>query len=101
MKEKYRILMEKGITKWRFGGNNEGLKAASGFSIRVTLHTLRNTVEKKDDGRESIPLGHGDPSAFPCFRTTPMAEDAVVDVLKSATYNSYCPSVVGFLPARR
>lgn len=54
----------------------------------------------KDDDRPIIPLGHGDPSAFPCFRTSAAAEDAVVDALRSARYNSYSPTV-GILPARR
>ena len=95
-----KILMEKGVTKWRFGGNNEELKSASGLSIRSTFQTLENIIEKKEDERESILLGNGDPSAFPCFRTTPIAEDGIVDALRSAKYNSYSPSS-GLLPARR
>ena len=52
------------------------------------------------DHRPVIPLGHGDPSAFSCFRTTPIAEDAIVDALRSRKFNSYAPAV-GILPARR
>ncbi|KAF8043339.1 hypothetical protein BT93_A1624 [Corymbia citriodora subsp. variegata] len=52
------------------------------------------------DPRPPILLGHGDPSAFPCFRTTPVAEEAIVDALKSAKFNSYAPSL-GLLQARR
>lgn len=47
----------------------------------------------KSDTRPVIPLGHGDPSAFPCFRTTQVAEDAIVDSLRSAKFNGYCPTV--------
>ncbi|KAJ0872502.1 putative CHASE domain, pyridoxal phosphate-dependent transferase, major domain-containing protein [Helianthus annuus] len=50
--------------------------------------------------RPVIPLGHGDPSAFPCFRTTKVTEDDVVESLRSANFNGYCPTV-GILPARR
>ncbi|KAI6697318.1 hypothetical protein NL676_017437 [Syzygium grande] len=52
------------------------------------------------DPRPPVLLGHGDPSAFPCFRTSPVAEEAVVDALKSAKFNSYAPSL-GLLQARR
>ncbi|KAL0444273.1 UNVERIFIED_CONTAM: Nicotianamine aminotransferase 1 [Sesamum latifolium] len=52
------------------------------------------------DPRPVIPLGHGDPSAFPSFRTTPLAEDAVCAALRSAKFNGYS-STVGILPARR
>ncbi|MBA0828835.1 hypothetical protein Goarm_013466, partial [Gossypium armourianum] len=45
-------------------------------------------------------LGHGDPSYFPSFKTTPAAEDAIVDALRSAKHNCYAPSA-GVLPARR
>ncbi|GJX31296.1 tyrosine aminotransferase-like protein [Tanacetum coccineum] len=47
----------------------------------------------KSDTRPVIPLGHGDPSAFPCFRTTQVAEDAIVDSLRSAKFNGYCTTV--------
>ncbi|KAK7852432.1 s-alkyl-thiohydroximate lyase sur1 [Quercus suber] len=49
---------------------------------------------------ENVPLGHGDPSPFPCFRTAVLAEDAIVDAVRSAKFNSYPPTMVGLLPAR-
>lgn len=52
------------------------------------------------DPRPIIPLGHGDPSAFPCFRTASAAENAIVCSLQSAKFNCYSPTV-GVLPARR
>ncbi|XP_068659981.1 nicotianamine aminotransferase 1-like [Aristolochia californica] len=52
------------------------------------------------DSRPVIPLGRGDPSAFPCFRTTPVADEAIVSAVTSAKYNCYSPTV-GILPARR
>lgn len=54
----------------------------------------------KHDTRPAIPLGHGDPSVFPCFRTSIEAEDAIVDSVRSGKYNCYAPTV-GILPARR
>uniref|UniRef100_J3N904 nicotianamine aminotransferase n=1 Tax=Oryza brachyantha TaxID=4533 RepID=J3N904_ORYBR len=51
-------------------------------------------------GRGGTPMGHGDPSAFPCFRTTPDAVDAVAAALRSGELNSYSPGA-GLEPARR
>ncbi|KAI3830619.1 hypothetical protein MKX03_016451 [Papaver bracteatum] len=80
--------------KWGFRANN-----ASGITVRGVLETLMDATNPEDE-RQTIPLGHGDPSAFPCFRTTQIAEDAIVDSLRSAKFNGYA-SNVGFLPARR
>lgn len=87
-----------GMKKWCFKAN-ESIGSASGLTIRGTLAMLMESRDASDT-RETIPLGHGDPSAFPCFRTPLSAEDAVVESLRSAKFNSYSPSV-GILPARR
>ncbi|PIA36554.1 hypothetical protein AQUCO_03300026v1 [Aquilegia coerulea] len=84
--------------KWCFKAN-ESISAASGITIRGTLGMLMES-RNLNDKRETIPLGHGDPSAFPCFRTSLPAEDAIVDSIRSAKFNSYSPSV-GLQPARR
>ena len=52
------------------------------------------------DHRPSISFGFGDPSCFECFRTTPIAEEAIVEAVRSAKFNSYAPTG-GILPARR
>ncbi|CAI0385412.1 unnamed protein product [Linum tenue] len=85
------------LDKWGFKPNR-GLTAASEITVRGVLTTLLGKVDK-DDKRSIVPLGHGDPSAFPCFRTTLAAEDAVVDSFRSAKFNCYAPTV-GILPAR-
>ncbi|KAI4333935.1 hypothetical protein L6164_018684 [Bauhinia variegata] len=90
--------MEKGLKKWHFRGNEE-LLAVSSISMRGYLHILRESLNKQDE-RACINLSHGDPSAFPSFQTSIIAEDAVVDALRSRKYNSYSQSV-GILPARR
>ena len=47
-----------------------------------------------------ISLGMGDPTAFSCFTTTNVAENAVVDALSSQKFNGYSPTV-GLLQTRR
>ncbi|KAJ0054558.1 hypothetical protein Pint_02304 [Pistacia integerrima] len=54
----------------------------------------------KDDDRPVISLGLGDPSVFQCFRTTALADDAIVDAVRSAKFNGYAP-ILGIPPARR
>ncbi|KAJ4781818.1 Tyrosine aminotransferase [Rhynchospora pubera] len=84
--------------KWHFG-HNKAAAAAGSRSIRGTLSKVIASVEETGP-RPLIQLGHGDPSPFPSFRTTPIAEDAIVEAVKSAQYNHYSPSS-GLLPARR
>ncbi|CAN1351474.1 Tyrosine aminotransferase [Linum perenne] len=91
-----------GNNKWNFKPNTEPTSSESTVTIRKYLTSLMEEVNKRDDDdeRSIIPLGHGDPSAFPCFRTNSAAEDAVVDSLRSGKFNCYAPSA-GIPPARR
>ncbi|XP_056699404.1 S-alkyl-thiohydroximate lyase SUR1 isoform X3 [Spinacia oleracea] len=84
--------------KWKFKGN-EALTKASGITVRGVLDMLMDNLNP-DDNRLLLRLGHGDPSHFPCFYTTPSAEYAVVDALRSRQFNCYSSSV-GILPARQ
>ncbi|CAM8995766.1 unnamed protein product [Rhodiola kirilowii] len=81
--------MEKSETKWGFR-KNRNLSLHSDVTVRSVLYKIKANLNK-DDARNVIPLGHGDPSHFPCFRITPVAEDAVNDAIKSAKFNCYCP----------
>ncbi|GFS34809.1 tyrosine transaminase family protein [Actinidia rufa] len=92
--------MENGTAaeKWQFRGN-EVLKTASAITIRGVLNEVMDNIEESGP-RPIIPLGHGDPSAFPCFRTVQIAEEAIVDAARSAQFNGYA-STVGIPPARR
>ncbi|KAI3780627.1 hypothetical protein L2E82_10612 [Cichorium intybus] len=93
--------MENGLTvkkRWGFQGKPE-LHAAAEITIRGVLTMLRSKLNLSDT-KPVIPLGHGDPSAFPCFRTSPIAEDAIIDALRSAMFNGYS-STVGIPPARK
>ncbi|KAL7185466.1 hypothetical protein ACSBR2_027416 [Camellia fascicularis] len=91
--------MENGLAeRWGFRGS-ELVNKASAITIRSVLNEVMQNMDEADL-RPTIPLGHGDPSAFPSFRTTPIAEDAVSDALRSAKFNGYAPTD-GILPARR
>ncbi|KAJ0263132.1 Tyrosine transaminase family protein [Hirschfeldia incana] len=87
-----------GGNAWRFKGNRAAKEAAS-VSIKSVLSRLFNNC-RKDVKKTILPLGHGDPSVYPCFKTSVDAEDAVAESLRSGAANSYAPGV-GILPARR
>ncbi|KAK3446084.1 hypothetical protein EUGRSUZ_A01840 [Eucalyptus grandis] len=88
----------KARTEWTFRGNGR-LLGASAITVRGVLDRVMENLNR-DDRRAVVPLGQGDPSSFPCFRTAQVAEDAVVDAVRSAEFNCYAPTV-GILPARR
>jgi tyrosine aminotransferase len=90
--------MENGSQNWRFKPS-ELVSMASKISIRGILMEIMSGLDQADT-RPVIPLGHGDPSAFPCFRTASVGEDAIADSVRSGKYNSYAPTV-GLLPARK
>ncbi|KZV52697.1 hypothetical protein F511_23160 [Dorcoceras hygrometricum] len=83
--------------QWRFVGN-ELLTKASAVTVRGVLNMLIENLNA-NDSRPVIPLGHGDPSAFPSFRTATAAEDALCSAIRSAKFNGYS-STVG-IPAAR
>lgn len=94
----------KGSKLWRF--HKEEKQEEQKLGDQETPLTVRNalTVLKKNvdlnDNRPLIPMGHGDPSPFHCFRTAAVAEDAVVAALRSASFNGYA-NTYGFPPARK
>lgn len=85
--------------KWDISDYNGEVNPASGITVRSVLDSIMKNLNESDK-RPVVPLGHGDPSVFPCFRTTRVAEDAIVDAVRSAKFNCYSPSV-GIEPARR
>ncbi|XP_043701445.1 nicotianamine aminotransferase 1-like [Telopea speciosissima] len=92
--------MENKSKQWRFKVKKDLTTSVSNFNIRSVLGKLHGAIDATDPRPPPIFLGHGDPSAFPCFRTTPVAEDSIVDALRSAKFNGYAPAI-GVLPARR
>ncbi|CAH8359953.1 unnamed protein product [Eruca vesicaria subsp. sativa] len=87
-----------GSSVWRFKGNNAAKEAAS-VSIKSVLSRLFDSCSK-DLKKTILPLGHGDPSVYPSFKTSVDAEEAVAESLRSGVANSYAPGI-GILPARR
>ncbi|XP_062105946.1 tyrosine aminotransferase-like [Humulus lupulus] len=92
-----------GSREWNFRVEEEEQgNAASAVTVRGVLNLLFQNIRKDDNNKPVdvvIPLGHGDPSNFPSFRTAAAAEDAVVHALRSAKFNSY--SSTNGLPSTR
>ncbi|KAJ4958226.1 hypothetical protein NE237_025337 [Protea cynaroides] len=86
------------MKKWGFQANQK-LSTAADNIIEVVHSKIRNEIDE-DDQRPIIPFGYGDPSFSPLFRTSQIAEDAVVEALRSAKFNSYSPPL-GVPQARR
>ncbi|KAK9052124.1 hypothetical protein SSX86_028752 [Deinandra increscens subsp. villosa] len=84
--------------KWGFRGNSE-LQAEPETTIRGALTLLMSNLNISDD-RPVIPMSVSEPSAFPCFKTTQIATDAIAEAVKSSEFTSY-PPTEGILPARR
>jgi len=90
------------LAAWNFAPN-DALLGLTALSVRGVLGRVKaGMVEGSGAGgaRPVVPLGHGDPSAFPCFRTAPEAVDAVAGALRSGEHNSYA-ACIGLEPARR
>ncbi|XP_057792497.1 nicotianamine aminotransferase 1-like [Salvia miltiorrhiza] len=79
--------------------------AAWGFNKQKRTVTIRDFLEiikrnlKENDERGVIHLGHGDPSPYPSFKTTPAAEEALLNALRSTHFNGY-PPAAGLSAAR-
>ncbi|GFP79653.1 probable aminotransferase tat2 [Phtheirospermum japonicum] len=72
------------------------------ISIKRILGLLReNITDVSDDGKKVISLGIGDPTAYSCFNTTSVAQEAVVDALRSGKFNGYPPNSAGLLHTRK
>ncbi|KAK6134918.1 hypothetical protein DH2020_031338 [Rehmannia glutinosa] len=86
--------MENKMAKWGFKNQKE-----PNVTIRDILEILKRNL-KENDQRPLIHLGHGDPSSYPSFRTTPVAEQALFTAIRSSQFNGYAPSA-GISAARR
>jgi tyrosine aminotransferase len=85
---------------WNFAPN-EVLLGLTALSVRGVLSRVKaGMVAAGGVARPVIPMGQGDPSVYPCFRTAPEAVNAVAGALRSGEHNSY-PTCVGLEPARR
>ncbi|CAF2114499.1 hypothetical protein Bca4012_096372 [Brassica carinata] len=86
-----------GGKRWNFGAN-EVVELSCSQNVRYFLNLLADNLDR-NDSRPVIPLGHGDPSPFPSYRTDPAAVEAVCDALRSAQFNHY--STTSGLPIAR
>lgn len=81
---------ENGAKRWNFGANEVVVRSNS-LTIRDYLNTLISNLDGSDV-RPVIPLGHGDPSPFPSFRTDQAAVEAICDAVRSTKFNNYSAS---------
>ncbi|GKC65077.1 probable aminotransferase TAT2 [Tanacetum coccineum] len=75
------------------------METPTNVTIKGILGMLLANLDDNNKKR-LISLGMGDPTAFSCFTTTNVAENAVVDALNSQKFNGYSPTV-GLLQTRR
>ncbi|KAK9676839.1 hypothetical protein RND81_11G105000 [Saponaria officinalis] len=86
--------MEKNGTKeWKFNKKCEKsvTSGAPKLTVRAAMAMLREQFNANDH-RSVVPMGQGDPSPFQCFHPPAVAEDAVVDALRSTRFNGYVSS---------
>ena len=58
------------------------------MSIRAELDRVFSSVDGSGP-RPVLTLGSGDPTALPCFRPPPEAEDAIVEAFRAGKHNGY------------
>eukprot|EP01018_Ginkgo_biloba_P025805 Gb_40016 [translate_table: standard] len=77
---------------WNFSPTSAVMECSHDMlGIRGVLDFVMSHLNPQ--GKSKIPLGHGDPSQFDCFRTSGDVEDALMEVIKSRKYNGYSPAV--------
>jgi tyrosine aminotransferase len=75
------------------------METPTNITIKGILGLLLATVDSSSTDNKLISLGMGDPTAYSCFYTTSVAEEAVIDNLRSRKFNGYSPTV-GLLQTR-
>ncbi|KAL2472689.1 putative aminotransferase TAT2 [Forsythia ovata] len=84
--------------KQNFGGGQE-IENPNNITIKGIIGLLVGHTDCNDN-RKVISLGIGDPTAYSCFHTTAVAQEAVVESLRSAKFNGYSPTA-GLPQARK
>ncbi|KAK9937994.1 hypothetical protein M0R45_014757 [Rubus argutus] len=84
--------MENGTHVHHQGGGLVDTTAAT-ITIKGILSLLLQNVDEKESKKRLISLGMGDPTAYSCFHTTHVAQEAVVDAIQSDKFNGYAPTV--------
>lgn len=69
-------------------------KTQNMITIKGIIGLIMSQIDEDDvhNNKEVISLGMGDPTAYSCFTTTRVAEEAVVDALSSTKFNGYAPT---------
>ncbi|EEF39128.1 probable aminotransferase TAT2 [Ricinus communis] len=73
-------------------GTVNEVETPKNITIKGILSLLMENIDEKA-GRSVISLGIGDPTAYSCFHTTPVAQEAVVNALQCDKFNGYAPTV--------
>ncbi|KAJ9537626.1 hypothetical protein OSB04_030359 [Centaurea solstitialis] len=68
------------------------MEIPTNVTIKGILGILMASIDE-DKKERLISLGMGDPTAFSCFTTTDIAQNAVVQTLESHKFNGYSPTV--------
>ncbi|EXB44618.1 putative aminotransferase TAT2 [Morus notabilis] len=91
--------MENKWKKWSTGENPEHTitEVSKTWNMKDALSLLQENLPE-DDPRSTVHLALGDPSLIRC--TSPVAEEAVIEALRSSNFNGY-PSNCGLPLARR
>ncbi|KAK9907852.1 hypothetical protein M0R45_000039 [Rubus argutus] len=84
--------MENGTHVHHQGGGLVDTTAAT-ITIKGILSLLLQNVDEEESKKRLISLGMGDPTAYSCFHTTHVAQEAVVDAIQSDKFNGYAPTV--------
>lgn len=85
--------MENGTHVNHQGGGGLLDTTATTITIKGILSLLLQNVDEDESKKRLISLGMGDPTAFSCFHTTHVAQEAVVDAIQSDKFNGYAPTV--------
>ncbi|KAK3034998.1 hypothetical protein RJ639_033376 [Escallonia herrerae] len=86
--------MENGVLK-KCGCATSEVQQETETPTNITIKGILGLLMSNIDGgdkRRAISLGMGDPTAYSCFHTSAVVEDAVVDTLRSQKFNGYCPT---------
>ncbi|CAI9760491.1 unnamed protein product [Fraxinus pennsylvanica] len=78
---------------------NWEIETPNNITIKGIIGLLMGNTECNDD-RKVISLGIGDPTAYSCFHTAAVAQEAVMESLLSAKFNGYSPTA-GLPQARK
>nr|AGK24945.1 aromatic aminotransferase 2 [Ephedra sinica] len=86
------------MVKWNFKPSKHLMECHDMLGVRGILQDIKAQLDP--NGKTPIPIGHGDPAAFQCFRIPPEAEAALHQTIASGKFNTYS-SPEGLLQARR